>query len=87
MVYLDKEILNTSVRKDFVLKDLKQLLDNFREDTGLDVRISGMPYIRTINAQSIIDEIGLFILGALAVTSIIFFFFLEVLGPRLFPWQ
>ena len=75
LVYLDKEILNTSVRKDFVLKDLKQLLDNFREDTGLDVRISGMPYIRTMNAQSIIDEIGLFILGALAVTSIIFFFF------------
>jgi len=34
-----------------------------------------MPYIRTLNAQNIIDEIGLFILAALAVTSLIFFFF------------
>jgi len=39
------------------------------------VYVSGMPYIRTLNAQSIIDEIGLFILAALFVTSLIFFFF------------
>ena len=75
LVYLDKEIINTSVRKDFVLKDLKVLIDSFEKETGLDIHISGMPYIRTMNAQSIIDEIGLFILGALGVTSLIFFFF------------
>lgn len=75
LVYLDKEIINTSVRKDFVLKDLKVLIDSFEKETGLDIHISGMPYIRTMNAQSIIDEIGLFILGALVVTSLIFFFF------------
>ena len=34
-----------------------------------------MPYIRTINAQNIIDEIQLFVLGALLITGIIFFFF------------
>ena len=34
-----------------------------------------MPYIRTINAQNIIDEIQLFVLGALFITGIIFFFF------------
>jgi hypothetical protein len=34
-----------------------------------------MPYIRTLNAQNIIDEIGLFIIGALLVTSLLFFFF------------
>src|SRR5690554_7573455 len=34
-----------------------------------------MPYIRTLISQSIIDEIGLFIGGALFVTSLIFFFF------------
>jgi len=41
----------------------------------MDVRVSGMPYIRTLNAQNIIDEIGLFVGAALLVTSIIFFFF------------
>ncbi len=30
LVYLDKEIINTSVRKDFVLRDLKTLLEKLR---------------------------------------------------------
>ena len=34
-----------------------------------------MPYIRTMNAQNIIDEIGLFVALALGVTALIFFFF------------
>jgi len=34
-----------------------------------------MPYIRTMNAQNIIDEIGLFVGLALGVTALIFFFF------------
>ena len=75
VVYLDKDLVNTSVRKDFILKDLKNLVDEFEAETQLDVRISGMPYIRTMNSQNIIDEIGKFILAALAVTSLIFFFF------------
>ncbi len=75
VMYLDKDIVNTSVRKDFILEDLTHLIDSFEEETGLDVRISGMPYIRTLNSQNIIDEIGKFILAALGVTSLIFFFF------------
>jgi predicted RND superfamily exporter protein len=75
VMYLDKDIVNTSVRKDFILEDLTRLVDNFENETGLDVRISGMPYIRTMNSQNIIDEIGKFILAALGVTSLIFFFF------------
>lgn len=75
IMYLDKDIVNTSVRKDFVLKDLTTLVKDFEVETGLDVRISGMPYIRTMNSQNIIDEIGKFILAALGVTSLIFFFF------------
>ncbi|WP_343487442.1 efflux RND transporter permease subunit [Allomuricauda sp. d1] len=75
IAYLDKDILNTTVRNEFILNDLKNLVENFEGETGLDVRVSGMPYIRTWNAKIIIDEIGKFILAALLVTSIIFFFF------------
>ncbi|MBU2997224.1 MMPL family transporter [Cellulophaga baltica] len=75
IVYLDKDIINTSARKDFILEDLKVLVSNFEEETDLDVHVSGMPYIRTMNSQNIIDEIGIFILAALGVTSLIFFFF------------
>ena len=75
LIYLDKDIVNTSVRKDFILQDFNKLIANFEKETGMDVRISGMPYVRTMNSQNIIDEIGKFILAALGVTSLIFFFF------------
>ena len=72
---LDKDIVNTSVRKNFILGEITDLIENFESETGLDVRISGMPYIRTMNSQNIIDEIGKFIIAALLVTSFIFFLF------------
>ncbi|CAN0603873.1 unnamed protein product, partial [Ectocarpus sp. 12 AP-2014] len=62
-------------RKDFILQDINTLVRNFEKETNLDVHISGMPYVRTMNSQNIIDEIGKFILAALGVTSLIFFFF------------
>ncbi len=74
-IYLKKDIVNTAARKDFVIKDLIPLIKKFKEETGVTVHTSGMPYIRTLNSQSIIDEIGLFIGAALLVTSLIFFFF------------
>ncbi|MEJ1222727.1 efflux RND transporter permease subunit [Sediminicola sp. 1XM1-17] len=75
LVYLDQDIVNTSVRKDFILQDFNKLIANFEKETTMDVHISGMPYVRTMNSQNIIDEIGKFILAALGVTSLIFFFF------------
>lgn len=74
-IYLKKDIVNTSARKDFILMSLEDIIKDFENATDLDVRISGMPYIRTLNAQNIVDEIGLFIGLALGVTSLIFFFF------------
>ncbi|MGB7394122.1 MAG: efflux RND transporter permease subunit [Pricia sp.] len=72
---MDKEIVNTSVRKDFILQEITEQVETFEEETGLNIYVSGMPYIRTMNSQSIIDEIGKFIGAALLVTSLIFFFF------------
>ena len=74
-IYLDKEIVNTSARKDFIIEKLIPKIEAFERSYNLDVRISGMPYVRTLNSQNIIDEIGTFILAALGVTSLIFFFF------------
>ena len=75
LIYLDKKIVNTSARKTFILEKFNPLVEKFEQNSGLNAYVSGMPYIRTMNAQSIIDEIGLFILGALVVTTLIFFFF------------
>ena len=74
-IYLDKNIVNTIQRKDFIFKTFMPLINTFEKDTGLDVKISGMPYIRTLNAQNIVDEIGVFVLSAMLLTSLIFFLF------------
>jgi hypothetical protein len=74
-LYLNEGIVNSEERKVFVMEKLDPLIEQFEKDYNLEVYVSGMPYIRTLNAQSIIDEIGLFILAALFVTSLIFFFF------------
>jgi predicted RND superfamily exporter protein len=74
-IYLKKDIVNTSARKDFIIDVLEKKIEAFENANNLDVRVSGMPYIRTLNAQNIVDEIGLFVGAALLVTSLIFFFF------------
>jgi predicted RND superfamily exporter protein len=75
IIYLEKDIVNTSVRKDFILNELIPLIEAYEEEFNIKVHTSGMPYIRTLNSKNIIDEISLFIAAALLVTSLIFFFF------------
>ncbi|SHI82987.1 efflux RND transporter permease subunit [Aquimarina spongiae] len=74
-LYLDKEIVNTPVRKDFIMNTLQPMVQDFEAKYNLDIKVSGMPYIRTLNSQNIMDEILIFIVAALLVTSLIFFFF------------
>jgi predicted RND superfamily exporter protein len=74
-IYLKKDIVNTAARKDFIDLFLIPRIEAFETETGVKVHTSGMPYIRTLNSQNIIDEIGMFIGAALLVTSLIFFFF------------
>ena len=74
-IYLDTNIVNTKIRERFVLDRLNPSIDTFEEQSGLDVRVSGMPYIRTMNSQNIIDEIGMFVGLALLITSLIFYLF------------
>lgn len=74
-IYLDKKIVNTPTRKEYVLHNLIPKIEAFEKKHNVDLRVSGMPYIRTLNAKTIVDEIGLFIGAALLITSLIFFFF------------
>ena len=74
-IYMDKDIVNTSQRKNFIYQTFIPLINSFEERTGLDIRVSGMPYIRTLNAQNIVDEIGIFVVSAILLTSFIFFLF------------
>ena len=74
-VYLKKSIINTPLRAPFILKNLVPRIEKFEKQTGIDLKVSGMPYIRTINSENMKGEIGLFIGASLLVTAFIFFFF------------
>lgn len=75
VIYMNPEIVNTAKRKDFIFDQFIPLIESFEIKTSSDIHVSGMPYIRTLNAQNIVDEIGLFVLGATLITSLIFFMF------------
>jgi len=83
VVYLKKDIVNTSARKDFIFNVLNPTIEKFEKEHNIDIRVSGMPYIRTMNAQNIIDEIGLFVGLALGVTAFIFFLFFRSIRATL----
>ena len=74
-IYIKKEIINTPKRRDFIFNTLLPTIKEFEQKNDVNVRVSGMPYIRTLNAQNIQDEIALFVVGALGITAVIFFFF------------
>ncbi|OXB04012.1 efflux RND transporter permease subunit [Flavobacterium pectinovorum] len=74
-IYMKKALVNTAERKTFILENLVPKIDKFEKTTGIDLKVSGMPYIRTINADNMKGEIGLFIGAALLTVSLIFFFF------------
>jgi len=74
-IYLKEDVLNTTARKDFILNDLIPLIEDFEKRYDMQVHTSGMPYIRTLNSQNIVDEIGMFIAAALSLTALLFFFF------------
>ena len=74
-IYLDKKVINNIERIEFINEIFIPLIEEFEKETNLDVKISGMPYIRTMNAQNIMDEIGKFVVIAIIVTIFIFFFF------------
>ncbi|MDN3678188.1 MMPL family transporter [Flavobacterium paronense] len=74
-IYINKKVVNSPIRKEFILNVLVPEVTKFEKTTGIDLKVSGMPYIRTINTDNMKGEIGLFIGAALFITSLIFFLF------------
>jgi len=74
-LYMNKKMVNSPIRKKFILKELVPAVEQFEKETNIDLKVSGMPYIRTINTENMKGEIGLFIGAALFITSLIFFLF------------
>ena len=74
-INLKTEVVNTVLREEFVYNVLIPRVSEFEQKYNLNVRISGMPYVRTKYSETIKAELGKFLVLALIVTSLIFFLF------------
>ena len=75
VIYIREDVVNTKGRSDFIIGKFNALIEKFEKDNNLNVHVSGMPYIRTMNADNIKNEMILFVYLSLGVTALIFFFF------------
>jgi len=74
-IHLKKSIVNEPGREIYINSILIPKVEAFESRYNLDIKISGMPYVRTKNAENIKSEISTFVILALIITSIIFFLF------------
>lgn len=72
MITLDKEVLNSKARIGLV-KNIKETVDKYGFQYNIDVKYSGLPYIRTVTSKKIQDELLLFVLLSLLITSVLLF--------------
>lgn len=72
MITLTKEILNSKARIQLI-KDLKGRIDEFGEKYDIDVKYSGLPYIRTVTSKKLQDELLFFVFLSLFITSVLLF--------------
>ena len=72
MITLTKEILNSKARIPLI-KNLKARTDEYGEKYNIDVKYSGLPYIRTVTTKKIQNELLFFVFLSLLITSILLF--------------
>jgi len=73
-ITFDKDHLNSKDRLT-ITQEIKNLGEEFAQQQNLHLHFSGMPYIRTVFMKKVSSEMFLFLLLAIAVTSIILFLF------------
>ena len=76
LVDINKIILATPERKNLI-DEIVNSGEKYSSTIGKDVKYSGLPYIRTIDSIKVKDEISLFILFTLLITSFILLLFFK----------
>jgi len=81
MVALKKEVAKSRKRINFINNKIKPLLTDFKKQAHLDIKTSGLLYIKALNAKVLEKEIPLFIGLSLLVSGLIIFFFFRTGSP------
>lgn len=79
MITLDQKTINNKNRIQLV-QHIKSLGDQYSTKMGHSVHYSGMPFIRTEYTSQVTNELAIFLILAILVTSIILFYFSDLSG-------
>jgi len=74
LITLDDIVMKSASREELIFT-IKELADTYADEFQTKVYYSGLPYIRTVHSIKIKEEISLFILFTLLITSLILFLF------------
>ncbi len=80
LVTLDEVHANKSVRK-YLVDDLTTILNAYSSARGIEIHVSGMPYIREITTRKMVKEIVGFTILSIFVAGLILFLFFRSWRP------
>ena len=74
LITLDDSVMKSAAREELIFS-IKDLVDAYSQEFQTKVHYSGLPYIRTVDSIKVKEEISLFIIFTLFITSLILFLF------------
>ncbi|MCX6305228.1 MAG: MMPL family transporter [Bacteroidetes bacterium] len=81
---LDKKTIDSKDR-DRLIREIKTTMERFSETSKVEVHFSGLPYIRTLVAAKLQNELKLFIFLALLVSALFLLIFFRSAKAVIFP--
>lgn len=83
LVSLQKDVMNSSLRED-VTESLLKAGREFEKKTNIRLHYAGLPFIRTVVANSVRKEMQIFLYASAFITGLIMFFFFRSVRAVLF---
>ena len=84
LVNINPEVLN-SKQREIVVPDIEVLGKEYEKLTGVDLKYTGLPYVRYVNRLNVQSELNLFLLLSVAITGLILFLFFRSFKAVIFP--
>ena len=84
LISIEKEILN-SERRIGLTGRIVELGDRFQEESGITVHYAGLPFVRSVIASKVKNEMEMFLILSVLVTAIILFLFFRTWDAVVFP--
>ena len=84
LISIEKEVLNSELRIGLTEK-IVEAGDRFEKESGITVHYAGLPFVRSVIASKVKNEMEMFLILSVLVTAIILFLFFRTWDAVVFP--